>query len=303
MQALSLLSAYVEEGASAIVPSLVESEDVQAFCRLAQIGALIPASAPHARLCPRCDYRVVHVERDGIARCNDCGVIDPRTVDVVRLAPDMAWLLHHLAQALHLESAPALPMGNEHLWRLGDLGEGAARRRLIFGRQLARSEVERALHASLPLYLGDVPGILITTTPPELVDDGGLPMPIVWVPAAFRIHGTGLVADDALWRGRLRFPSVDSHRLRRGPFSSDFRAVWLPGELRAIDLTPKQASLLRVLWEQQGARLPGDELMRRIDSEGDKPVEIFKKATYPDAHRAYRVLVRNQDGHYWLPRD
>ena len=87
-----------------------------------------------------------------------------------------------------------------------------------------------------------------------------------------------------------------------GPFSSDFRSVVLPGESEAIGLTPKQASLFRVLWKQAGARLSGETLMRQIDSDGDKPVEIFKKTTYPEAHRAYRVLVRNQDCRYWLSR-
>ena len=43
--------------------------------------------------------------------------------------------------------------------------------------------------------------------------------------------------------------------------------------------------------------------MLQINSVGQKPVDLLKKANYPDAHRVYTTLVRNHYGDYWLPRD
>jgi len=40
--------------------------------------------------------------------------------------------------------------------------------------------------------------------------------------------------------------------------------------------------------------------MRQIDSVSQKPVDLFKKANYPDTYRVYTTLVRNHYGDYWL---
>jgi hypothetical protein len=46
----------------------------------------------------------------------------------------------------------------------------------------------------------------------------------------------------------------------------------------------------------------GNALIRQIDSVGQKPVDLFKRANYPEAHRAYTTLVCNRYVDYRLPR-
>jgi hypothetical protein len=74
----------------------------------------------------------------------------------------------------------------------------------------------------------------------------------------------------------------------------------LPGEAEPILLTRSQASLLRVLWEQSGVPIHREALIARSKLDLDKPVQAFPRPKYPDANRAYHILVRsNRQGYYW----
>lgn len=81
--------------------------------------------------------------------------------------------------------------------------------------------------------------------------------------------------------------------MRNGPFAHDFRDVLLPDEVDPIALTPAQASLMRVLWEQQGFPMRCGILLTRANVGVEKPVQAFQKQKYPGANRAYHALVRS----------
>jgi len=75
--------------------------------------------------------------------------------------------------------------------------------------------------------------------------------------------------------------------------------VTLPGEETPIALTPAQASIMRVLWELQGASIDRKSLMRRAGVELEKPVDAFARNKYREANRVYGVLVSSERrGHY-----
>ena len=68
-------------------------------------------------------------------------------------------------------------------------------------------------------------------------------------------------------------------------------------------LTAAQASLMRVLWEQQGLPLRYGALLTRAKVGVERPVHAFQKQKYPDANRAYHALVcSDRKGRYWIER-
>jgi hypothetical protein len=155
-----------------------------------------------------------------------------------------------------------------------------------------------------PSLVGQGPAILLTTTAPDDVFLPGLPVSVVPLASAFQVRGTGLVVAGPVWEGILDEASLGNEDGRHGPFGPDFRTVLLPGETEPVALTPTQSALLRVLWELSGERIEREALLRRAKVDLDKPIVAFPQSKYPQAHRAYRALVRsNRQGQYWWARD
>jgi hypothetical protein len=299
MDSLLWLASCLEQGRTAIAPTLADAGQRGRIERLKHIGALAETRA-RAVICPWCEAHSVEVIAMDKAICEDCGPV-PLTVEHFRrLTPDGDWLRRRMAQALGLLDEPAWPLVPGRVWRLGDVGRAARRHRVLFGQRLSEVAVQRTLLALWPTHIGDISTILVTTTAPERVYLPGVEVQLVPLSAAFRMHGGGLVTDEAVWAGVQAVRASSAHSARIGPFSPDYRDVLLPDESLPVALTPAQSALLRVLWEQRGVPIHRERLIARAKLDLDKPVQAFPRPKYPEANRAYRVLVRsNRKGQYW----
>jgi hypothetical protein len=207
-----------------------------------------------------------------------------------------------MAQALGLAGESAWPIVSGRVWRIGDVGRAGARHRVLFGQQMADVVVQRALLAMWPTHVGETPTILVTTTPLDRVYLPGVPATVVPLTTAFRMRGGGLVADEAVWVGVQAAVPATASQVRNGPFAHNFSNVLLQGETDPIALTPAQASLMRVLWEQQGAPMRCAILLAQANVGMEKSVQAFQRQKYPDANRAYHALVRaDRQGRYCIP--
>jgi|APEBP8051072266_1049373.scaffolds.fasta_scaffold00256_8 hypothetical protein len=299
MDSLLWLASCLEQGRTAIAPALADAGQRGRIERLKHIGALAETRA-RTVICPWCEAHGVAVIAVDKAVCEDCGPI-PLTVEHFRrLTPDGDWLRRRMSQALGLVDESAWSLVPSRVWRLGDVGRAGRRHRVLFGQRLGEVAVQRALLALWSTHIGDIPTILVATTAPERVYLPGVEVQLVPLPAAFRVRGDGLVADDAVWAGMQSHVPSNAGLSRRGPFSQDYSNVMLPGEAEPILLTRSQASLLRVLWEQSGVPIHREALIARSKLDLDKPVQAFPRPKYPDANRAYHILVRsNRQGYYW----
>lgn len=270
--------------------------------RLHKAGALVRVRA-RAIICPQCEANSVRVIQVGAGLCRACGQVPLAAEDLQRLAPDHDWLHRRIAQALGLPGEPPRTILPGRLWHLGDLGRAGTRMRILFGQQLTGTAVQRALLDAWPTHVGETQAVIVTTSPPERVFLPGVPATFVPLPAAFRLRGRGLVADDAVWAG-VQAPATPSSTQRQyGPFSHDFREVTLQGEGTPIALTPAQAAIMRVLWEQEGVSIDRETLLRRAGVAVEKPVDAFARNKYPEANLAYRTLVRtDRRGRYQMQR-
>ena len=290
MDSLLWLASCLEQGRTAIAPTLANAGQRGRIERLKHIGALAETRA-RAVICPWCEAHGVEVIAADKAVCEDCGPI-PLTVEHFRrLTPDGDWLRRRIAQALGLAEGPAWALVPGRVWRLGDVGRAGRRRRVLFGKRLGEVAVQRALLSLWSTHIGDIPTILVTTTAPERVYLPGVEVQLVPLPAAFRVRGDGLVADDAVWAGLQSAWLSNAGLSRHGPFAHDFSDVLLPGESKPIPLTRSQAAILRVLWAQEGASIGGALLIRKAGLELEKPIYAFPRNKYPEANRAYRSLV------------
>lgn len=299
MDVLDLLASCIEQERTAIALALADTAERARLEHLQQLGALVPARA-RAIICPRCEARSVRVITVGSAFCAECGQVALAVKDMHRLAPDGDWLRRRIAQALDLAGEPAWVMIPGRIWRIGDIGRAEARHRILYGQQLTDVMVQRALLAVWPTHVGDIPAVLITTSPVERVFLPGARVRLVPLAAAFRVRGNGLVSDEAVWVAIQAASSPSVRQARVGPFSPDYRDVLLPDESVPVALTPAQSVLLRVLWEHRGTPIHRETLIARAKLNLDKPVQAFPRPKYPDANRAYRILVRsNRQGQYW----
>ncbi|MCX7556633.1 hypothetical protein OS187_07320 [Xanthomonadaceae bacterium JHOS43] len=87
-----------------------------------------------------------------------------------------------------------------------------------------------------------------------------------------------------------------------GPFSADFRLVYLDGEESApISCTKAQAEVFRALWEFAGQDHRAEDVMRRTGRSSPKPIDLFK--SNKERLRAYKTLVKTnqKEGLYRMP--
>ncbi len=300
MEALAFLVACIEQGRTRIAPAFVDARHRRYLDRLSAINAVIRVRGTTA-ICPSCEAHSVRVIAAGQALCIDCGEVALAESDLQRLAPDDAWLRRRLSQALGLAPDAAWPVLPGRVWRLGDIGRARARRRILYAERLGCSDAQRALHAAWPSQVGQAPAILVTTTVPDRIFLPGISVTVVPLTAAFRLHGTGLVAIGSMWDGIIDDEPPSEDVAESGPFSPDFSELCLPGEHAPILLTRSQAAVFRVLWSMGGEPIDGRELLDRAGLAVAKPVDAFPKRKYPDANRAYHTLVRSdRRGRYWM---
>lgn len=303
MELLELLAACIEDGRTAIAPTLVDPIEHERLDRLQRLGAMTRMPAD-AIFCPDCETRLVRVIAAGSGYCFDCGLVSLTPNETERLSPDGDWLRRRMAQALGLTGESSWVTVPDRVWRLGDVGRADRRHRVLFGQQLAHVSVQRALLAVWPSHVGNIPTILITTSAVEWVFLPGIRVRLVPLAAAFRVRGDGLVADEAVWASVQTVQSTIANRTRVGPFAEDFSDVLLPGETEPIPLTRSQAAILRVLWAQEGVSIGGPLLLRKAELEIEKPIDAFQLSKYPEANRAYHALVHSdRRGRYRLLRE
>jgi hypothetical protein len=302
MDSLLWLASCLEQGRTAIAPTLADTGQRGRIERLKHIGALAEIRA-RAVICPWCEAHGVKVIAVDKAVCEDCGPV-PLTVEHFRrLTPDGDWLLRRMAQALGLVDESAWPLVPGRVWRLGDVGRVGCRRRVLFGQRLGEVAVQRALLALWPTHIGDIPTILVMTTAPERVYLPGVEVRLVPLHAAFRVRGDGLVADEAVWAGIVAANGRGVSECRHGPFKHDFSLVELPGESAPVPLTPAQAAIFRILWELEGCSISREVLIKKAGVNVDKPIDAFARNKYPDANRIYgRLVTADRRGNYWISR-
>lgn len=302
MELLELLASCIEQGRTAIALTLIGPIERERLDRLQRLGAMTLTPA-QVIFCPHCEIRTVRVIAAGSGFCIDCGLVNLTAKETERLSPDGDWLRRRMAQALNLAGESAWVTVPDRVWRLGDVGRADRRHRVLFGQQLAHLSVQRALLSLWPSHVGDIPAILITTSMVDQVFLPGIPVRLVPLAAAFRVRGGGLVADEAVWASVWAPTAQCATQPRRGPFAHDFSEVVLPGETASIPMTRTQSAILRVLWEMEGAPIDRKTLLQKASSDLEKPIDAFPRNKYPEANRAYRVLVStDRGGRYWISR-
>lgn len=171
MDSLELLASCIEQGRTTIAPALADASERKRLEQLQALGALVPARA-QAIICPRCEARSVRVITAGSAFCIECGQVALALKDMQRLSPDGDWLRRRIAQALSLAGEPAWMMVPGRVWRIGDIGTSAQRRRVLFGQQLGDMMAQKVLLATWPTHVGETQAVIVTTSP---TDGPGLP--------------------------------------------------------------------------------------------------------------------------------
>lgn len=117
----------------------------------------------------------------------------------------------------------------------------------------------------------------------------------------FRLRGDGISfigAAGVIASRRKNDPSAPVH----GPFSADFRLVYLDGEeAEPIPLSKAQADVFRAPWEFEGKDQNAESVMKRAGRKSAKPIDVFK--AHPEAKRAYEALVETnqKEGVYRMP--
>ncbi len=92
-----------------------------------------------------------------------------------------------------------------------------------------------------------------------------------------------------------------------GPFSIDFRWVYLPGDTEPVALSRAQADVFTALWHFGNQPRDAHTIMSRAQLSSDKPIDVFKvnahnkgDPKYEGPMRAYTKLVttNQRDGTY-----
>jgi len=77
-----------------------------------------------------------------------------------------------------------------------------------------------------------------------------------------------------------------------GPFSEDFRLVWVPGwQSNPVRLSEDQSKIFKVLWELGGGPVSGRQLVQQAGLRLSRSVSSFFKGHKIGAHRAFHTLV------------
>lgn len=250
--------------------------------------------------CPYCDLNSGDVRRssDGGLECccPECGPVPVDAHDLMAFKLDEDWLHRKLRAALDIQSdggASALVAG---AWMLGVAGKVP----VVLTRDIRRLWREPGLLERVRANNGPVR--VIAPTRQIAV---GVPMDAgveyVALEERFRLRGDGISFLGALETAaprRRNDPSAPVH----GPFSADFRLVYLDGEdADPIRCSKAQADVFRALWEFEGKDRSAEDVMTRAGRKSAKPIDLFK--AHPEPKRAYEALIDTdkKEGLYRMP--
>ena len=250
--------------------------------------------------CPYCGMNggEVRRSRDGNLECccAECGAVPLDADDLAALMLDENWLHRRLRAALNIESdggSAALAAG---AWMLGHAGKAP----VVLTRDIRRLWREPGLldrvRAANSLVHVIAPAHQIAAGVPT---DAG----VEWLALEerFRLRGevvSFLAPPGAAITRRKNDPAAPVH----GPFSGDFRLVYLDGEdSPPIRCTKAQSEVFRALWEFGGHDRRAEDVRRRTGRSTTKPIDLFK--AHPEPKRAYEVLVETnqKEGLYQMP--
>lgn len=252
-------------------------------------------------LCPYCGLNGGEVRSDGSngleCCCPECGTVPVDADDLAAWALDDHWLHRKLRAALDIQTDSGSVVLADGVWRLGDMRKTP----VVLTRDIHRLWREPGLLERVRVGNGSIRVI----APTRQIARGAPPdAGVEWLglEERFRLRADGIsfVGEPGVTAARRRNdPAVPVH----GPFSADFRLVYLDGEeAEPIRLSKAQGDVFRVLWEFEGRDRKARDVMARAGRRSDKPIDVFKR--HPEPLRAYRALVQTnqKEGLYRMPR-
>lgn len=250
--------------------------------------------------CPYCGMAGGEVRRgrDGCLECCcvDCGPVSVDPDDLTAFALDDQWLHRKLRAALDIDSDGGSTMLTAGAWMLGSSGKTP----VVLTRDIPRLWREAGLLDRVRIANGPVRVIA-----PTRQISAGVPTDagVEWLALEerFRLRGevvSFLAPPGAAITRRKNDPAAPVH----GPFSGDFRLVYLDGEdSPPIRCTKAQSEVFRALWEFGGHDRRAEDVRRRTGRSTTKPIDLFK--AHPEPKRAYEALVvtNQKEGLYRMP--
>jgi hypothetical protein len=251
-------------------------------------------------LCPYCGLHGGEVRRsdDGGLECccSACGAVPVDADDLTAFALDEHWLHRKLRAAQDIQSDSCPEHLADGVWALGI----AEKQPVVLTRDLHRLWREPGLLDRVRVNNGPV---RVIAPAREIARGAPTDNGVEWLGLEdrFRLHGDGisfLGAPGTVLSRRRNNPAAPVH----GPFSADFRLVYLDGEHDApIRCSKAQADVFRALWDFGGKDRRGDDVMRQANRRSSKPIDVFKNS--PEPLRAYKALVvtDQKEGLYRMP--
>ena len=248
--------------------------------------------------CPYCgqeDGDVVQGEQGLVCQCPECGEVILREEDRVSWRIKPGWLATAIRHAMELSGSPV------------DLKKSVVRLGVYDRRPVALSP--RLTTVALDGQLMDRIRIKKHGDPivvaPKVGSPQTLPGGLDWLPLEerFALYGDGLTF---IAPGNAGTESTASTPVY-GPFSQDFRTVFLEDEM--IALSAGQAALFKALWDFGGSPQNKETILNKANLSSDKLIDLFKIKTknkgnpkYELQKMAYDRLIscKSREGLYWM---
>lgn len=245
-------------------------------------------------LCGHCGLHTAQVYRENAAlrmQCPECGPVPVEARDLKAWLVDDEWVIRKLRAALNVPAHQEVVRITTGTWRIGM----HQRRSVLLARRL-----DLVFQQTSVLAHGRSAGTPWLITPKALrnVDQDPFGGTASWIALEDRF---------TLYGGNVRFVEAGgaaneeghgSAGAVHGPFSADFRSVWLKDAGEPIELSPSQAAVFKALWELRDQPREAHVIMSRAGLASDKPIDVFKVKTqhrgdprYEGPLRAYKELV------------
>ncbi|MBL0041165.1 MAG: hypothetical protein IPP28_09015 [Xanthomonadales bacterium] len=251
--------------------------------------------------CPYCGMNggEVRRSRDGELECccAECGAVPVDADDLAAFMLDDHWLHRKLRAALDVQSDGGSATLTTSAWLLGQAGNTP----VVLTRDIRRLWREPGLLDRVRTDNG-----LVHVIAPAHQIAAGVPTDagVEWLALEerFRLRGDAISFLGARGTATTARRRNDSAAPVHGPFSADFRLVYLDGEASPpIRCTKAQSEVFRALWEFAGQDRRAEDVMRRTGRSSPKPIDLFK--SNKERLRAYKTLVvtNQKEGLYRMP--
>jgi hypothetical protein len=184
------------------------------------------------------------------------------------------------------------------------------RKKVLFASNLGNAAVMSGLWASWPNMIGSMEAIIITTSDINSMP-GAIPG-LVKQPRFFSLRDhlhlseNKLVVSSALSEA-VKPPVSGGVTPIHGPFSHDFRHVFLKNDPVPIKLSQKRGHVFKLLWNACGEKVNIHKLMDEIyaPGSGKNMDDVFQKKLESGkaAHKAFIQLVGHEPEFYWLKKE